>query len=1511
MGKFSRTIRSASLALLLLASPALAQFDVNSGGTGCDGVKVVVDLTGSFDTGAICTVTDGASATDCATGAGSTKVTCRHDGSDVWTAIGGGGGGSQNVFKTIDAPSGTDPVADDPDDTLTLLAGAGCTITGSAAADSITIDCAGTTLTEEEVEDMVGTMVTGNTETCIAVTYTDGGVGAGTLDFTVSVANACITDVAWSKITNFPSACAGGTFVTGISGTPTCTAVAWGDITSIPAGIADGDDTDACATGPEACQNEDAIFLRVEGESFVAGNCDPLTGQCKLYATPNLGSGTQSLINCELVPLADQGWYMRCPWEPDLYRVAWICPEGETLVGEECLILSTDQSLATHVANPSAHHARYTDSEALNAINSGPVVLGSDDTINGTVVNLGVSSSVNGQSICSANDFGCDTALDVQCSGPCIGPEEIDIYDDFYWEGNHIFYGTLTYDYLSLGENGHMELPRKTALPSTCNVGEVTLLDTADSGGWLHVCEAVDTWARVDSFSGEGGQMYGFADITGTMDFNESTTALILPRATTLPATCTTGSFYVDSDATSGQRLYLCESTNTWVLQGDGGGGGGNAWSTFALHSTSTGVPPVADSSGDTLTVGGGFDIFVAGGDDPESLQWAFRRSGRISDDWTLSNRACVQTDVNPGGTAPAGGFMCEAAGGDAFEHYYLLPGPVSETVDTTNYLALGAVDGDALAGDSATAFFDAGTLEDARVDGSVERDEVCGTTSLSATCEINTGVVGRSEIDETLLSMQTHATDCTLLTCDAGSDGEPCFEQDADTYYVCDGSGTPGWKQIAGGGAHGDGANCLAGEIPLGVDASGAVQSCYEPAFGDITGTATAGQLPALAGDVTGTVGLTALAADVVGTAEMADADHGDVSWSGGVATVDSGAVLLDEIGNPAASKTFTMANHSLTFNYTAPTAEGFSVEATGGFTGDLMHVHQHTGNPGAGTDLIHLEFADTDVTGIRLTGPSTSAAGITIAGGIIATDSQIQSTLATGTAPFTVASTTEVANLKSATATALAANGANCVTSTHFAVGVDASGAAECEAIGTADLPIITTALGGMGADISGYTAGLLGLSGGSAVDVDTIAEVNTALGSTLIREHYTHATDCPGTYATSCNAAGEEGNTCYDYDDERYFACDGSGWTAISAAATIADGSVTEPKMATADFGDWSCGAGAGDCTLDADVVAAAEMADADHGQVSWSDGVATVEDMTCTDCIDDTEIAINAGTALSADLEEETHASEHSVGGGDTITAMNLAAACTDAQVLGGNAGATQVECQTDDDVPEIGDLAAIDTEAEMMTLNTDSGLDNWFGDNEASGDFDLDNSQSECVWLPAGSITCLGTAGCTAPAQVDGTNFSYRVSEFATDADDTGTFTFLLPDNLVATTNVSVEVWWMSDNAACDNGADDDVCWVVATDTIASGAAWKTGAISTTAVGRTDRCVASGQLERATGLAVIAGWLAGQMAVVNVSRDVDGGTSACSGTGDDDYAQAAQLIGVQICYGVDNIFSGEQ
>lgn len=58
--------------------------------------------------------------------------------------------------------------------------------------------------------------------------------------------------------------------------------------------------------------------------------------------------------------------------------------------------------------------------------------------------------------------------------------------------------------------------------------------------------------------------------VTGAVNIEGGT--LEIPRSTTLPAACKIGDIYMDTNAPSGQRCYLCESTNVWVLQADGAG---------------------------------------------------------------------------------------------------------------------------------------------------------------------------------------------------------------------------------------------------------------------------------------------------------------------------------------------------------------------------------------------------------------------------------------------------------------------------------------------------------------------------------------------------------------------------------------------------------------------------------------------------------------------------------------------------------------------------------------------------------------------------------------------------------------------------------------------------------------------------------------------------------------------------------------------------------------------------
>jgi len=105
----------------------------------------------------------------------------------TWVAA-GAGEANEYSFKTISVSGQDDVVADTTTDTLTLAAGSNVTITTTAASDTVTIAAADTNtqLSTEEVQDIVGGMVTGNTETGITVTYED---GDGTLDFVVGTLN--------------------------------------------------------------------------------------------------------------------------------------------------------------------------------------------------------------------------------------------------------------------------------------------------------------------------------------------------------------------------------------------------------------------------------------------------------------------------------------------------------------------------------------------------------------------------------------------------------------------------------------------------------------------------------------------------------------------------------------------------------------------------------------------------------------------------------------------------------------------------------------------------------------------------------------------------------------------------------------------------------------------------------------------------------------------------------------------------------------------------------------------------------------------------------------------------------------------------------------------------------------------------------------------------------------------------------------------------------------------------
>ena len=114
-----------------------------------------------------------------------------------------------------------------------------------------------------------------------------------------------------------------------------------------------------------------------------------------------------------------------------------------------------------------------------------------------------------------------------------------------------------------------------------------------------------------------------------------------------------------------------------------------------------------------------------------------------------------------------------------------------------------------------------------------------------------------------------------------------------------------------------------------------------------------------------------------------------GDIIWAGNTYTETQMATLtdgsdassyhlhtLDTISNPAGDKTFNMTTRQLSFLWTNPSGNPMELEASGAYTGALLHIHQHTGNPGS-TYLLELEAEDTDVEHIKSTGALTTSHG------------------------------------------------------------------------------------------------------------------------------------------------------------------------------------------------------------------------------------------------------------------------------------------------------------------------------------------------------------------------------------------------------------------------------------------------------------------------------------------------------------------------------------------------------
>lgn len=163
--------------------------------------------------------------------------------------------------------------------------------------------------------------------------------------------------------------------------------------------------------------------------------------------------------------------------------------------------------------------------------------------------------------------------------------------------------------------------------------------------------------------------VYGDRTITGTLaagvvNFASATSTSPHKVGTSLPATCSVGQTFFKSDATAGQNMYVCTSTNTWTTQG--GSGSGNdlsaqtrmMWAPWGIPNTLNDVGPMllskrvytiavthpmtATYTALALSIGVAATSTCGGGSDPCGLVFSL---------WSLdlTNKIC-QTDTLYGG---------------------------------------------------------------------------------------------------------------------------------------------------------------------------------------------------------------------------------------------------------------------------------------------------------------------------------------------------------------------------------------------------------------------------------------------------------------------------------------------------------------------------------------------------------------------------------------------------------------------------------------------------------------------------------------------------------------------------------------------------------------------------------------------------------------------------------------------------------------------------------------------
>lgn len=177
--------------------------------------------------------------------------------------------------------------------------------------------------------------------------------------------------------------------------------------------------------------------------------------------------------------------------------------------------------------------------------------------------------------------------------------------------------------------------------------------------------------------------------LPSVLDFTSKTVRV--PNSTSLPGTCTVGDSYMDTNATTGLRFYLCESTNSWVAQGSGGGSGitSLASQTGGTQTITRGVGIGGSSSGDDHSFTLDLSELTAnqtifnGGQASQTITYSL--SGATDPVLTLSNGAF---NVSTGTLQQAGVNVVTETGSQTLTNK-TLTAPVISTISNTGTVTL------------------------------------------------------------------------------------------------------------------------------------------------------------------------------------------------------------------------------------------------------------------------------------------------------------------------------------------------------------------------------------------------------------------------------------------------------------------------------------------------------------------------------------------------------------------------------------------------------------------------------------------------------------------------------------------------------------------------------------------------------------------------------------------------------------------------------------------------------